>query len=291
MAALIIRDGPSAGQRVEISAELVLGRAENEFLQHDNEVSRRHASVRSAPEGLTVEDLGSSNGTFVNDRQIEGATVLSSGDVLRIGQTTFDVEVEPAQRATVIRETATPPVAPVETTAPQAAQPPEPPTPPPVPSAYGPPPAPAYPPPPGGFAARPGGVVAAGIILILVGLGSMGYNGWDLTLLIGDLELLRQIGFGWLGTTLLVIDIVLIVSGLLQLIGGIQVMSGRPAGRTLGLIGCVGIVAGWAVFLGVALSQGLSLNALAWAALVLSVAGSILAGAMLLTAGRSLTRA
>ncbi len=300
MPALIVRDGPSAGQRVELSGEVVLGRAENEFLQHDTEVSRRHAAIRTGPQGLAIEDLGSSNGTFVNDRKIESATTLSSGDVVRVGQTTLEVEIEPAQQATVIRETVAPPVepapqeapptAPEETTLPQLPQPPVPP--PTAPPAYGAPPAPppaAYAPPPGGYAAgvRPPNVVAAAIILILVGLGSMGYNGWDLSLLLSDLDLLQQVGLGGLAMTLIVIDIVLVVAGLLQLIGGVRVTALSPAGRVLGLVGSAGVILGWLVFLVVTLTEDLALNTLAWAVLVISVAGSVLAGAMLLAAGRS----
>jgi hypothetical protein len=349
MPAIIVRGGPSAGQRVEVMGEFVLGRAENDFLQHDTEVSRRHAVVRLEEGGLLIEDLGSSNGTFVNDRRIEGVERLSSGDTVRVGQTSLEVEIEPAQQPTVIRETvAAPPepgpeatVAPSEPppmptptpaefsqepTAPQppvppaAAPPQEPPAqppptpqpappplpeppaaePPPSPPPAGPPPfaappaaapAQAYGQPPGAYAygggARPGSVVAAAIVLILIGLGSIIYNGYDMFLLFGDLELLRQIGRSGLGIILIVLDAVIIIGGVLMLIGGIRLFGLSRAGRTLGLVGCGLVIVGWLGFLVVAMSEGLTLNALAWSALVLSVAGAVLAGALLLAAGRA----
>jgi hypothetical protein len=79
---------------MEVEDEVVLGRTDQEFLQHDNEVSRRHAAVRLAPTGLEIEDLGSSSGTFVNETRIQRVTTLSSGDLVRLGQTTLEVAIE-----------------------------------------------------------------------------------------------------------------------------------------------------------------------------------------------------
>lgn len=257
MLALIVRDGPSAGRRIEIAAEIVLGRADTEALRQDAEISERHAVVRSTAGEMTVEDLGSSTGTFVNEARIEGVTPLRVGDVVRIGQTSLGVETES-----------------------RPVTPPPPPSP-----AYGPGPVPSAPP---GIAPTAGALTAAAIVLILIGLASAAYNGWDLTLVIGDLEILEQVGLGWLGMTLLVIDAVLILSGLLMLFGGIRLLATRRAGRGLGLAGAVGTVIGWVAFLGVAASQGFlsGINNVAWAMLVLSVAGSVLAGMLLLTGGR-----
>jgi hypothetical protein len=305
MLALIVRQGPAAGQRVEITGETVLGRADNEFLQHDTEVSRRHAVIRSGSEGLTIEDLGSSNGTFVNDRRIEGSAPLSTGDVLRLGQTTLEVEVEAREARTVIRDippAAPPPpqAAPAEETAPIAAQepppaepvaaavPPSPGTLPAQPSVYGPPPPPAagYAAPAYGTSAKPPVVVAAGIILLIVGIGTLLYNGWDVILLFGDLEAARAFGIGDVVIILLAIDVVLLIGALLQTVGGIRTLGMSRAGRTLGMVGSVLVIVGWLAFFIYASIQGLTLQGSAWIALVLSVAGSVAALAMLLSAGR-----
>jgi hypothetical protein len=296
MPALIVREGPSAGHRVEVAGETVLGRADSDFLQHDTEVSRRHVAVRAGPEGLVIEDLGSSNGTLVNDRRISSPTPLRSGDVVTLGQTRFEVEVEPGAQPTTVRETVSPeppaaavppatePVPPVAAEVPADQPPPATP-----PSAYGPPPGP---PPaygaPAGYAvgARPAAVIAAGIILLIVGIGTLLYNGWDLFLLFQDLELATSFGFGGLLWTLIIIDIFLLLFAVLEIIGGIRSFALSRAGRMLGVIGAIGVIAAWIAFLVVVVREGLTVNLLAWIALVLSIGGSAAALIMLLSAGR-----
>ncbi|MCC7177276.1 MAG: FHA domain-containing protein [Acidobacteria bacterium] len=55
-------------------------------------VSRVHCRLTSSPEGaLTVEDLGSTNGTYVNDRRVEHPTPLAPSDTLRVGRVAFEV--------------------------------------------------------------------------------------------------------------------------------------------------------------------------------------------------------
>ena len=96
MPALVVRSGPLAGRRVEVGAELVLGREHADVTLDDEEVSRRHAVVRPVPGGLEVEDLGSLNGTWVNGARIERAARLAPGDELRVGTITLAVEAGPA---------------------------------------------------------------------------------------------------------------------------------------------------------------------------------------------------
>lgn len=83
-----------AGFRYEVSQEMSIGRENAAITLQDTEVSRRHAVIRPVPGGLEVQDLGSTNGTWVNERRAEGPTVVRPGDVLRVGQLTFDVRVE-----------------------------------------------------------------------------------------------------------------------------------------------------------------------------------------------------
>lgn len=298
MPVLVVREGPSAGHRVEVVGEVVLGRADSEFLQHDTEISRRHVAVRSGARGLEVEDLGSSNGTFVNDARIEGTQPLRSGDVVRVGQTVFVVEIEAAEQPTTVRETVSPPPAePDMTTQPQP--PVAPPGPPATPSAYEPPPSapPAYGPPPGApaygvpgpspTAARPGGVATAGIVLLIVGVLGLGYNGWDAILLLGDLELASAFGFGGRLMTLLVIDVALLVAAVVQVVAGIRVFSLSRTGRTLGIIASFAVVGLWLISLLLILAWGFVYSGLAWAVLALSVAGSVVAAILLISAART----
>src|SRR4051812_49939724 len=66
---------------------MALGRDQsNPIRLHDTEVSRRHAEVRPVDDSYRIVDLGSANGTFVNDQPVDQAP-LRSGDRLQLGQT------------------------------------------------------------------------------------------------------------------------------------------------------------------------------------------------------------
>lgn len=95
-AALIVKEGPAKGSRIEVSVrELIIGRespAVEGRLGGDGALSRQHASLLALDDGrLVVEDLGSRNGTYVNDRMIEGRHVVGPGDVLQLGTTVLTV--------------------------------------------------------------------------------------------------------------------------------------------------------------------------------------------------------
>jgi DNA-binding CsgD family transcriptional regulator len=69
--------------------QYVLGRsAECDYVVSDASVSRRHAELRVAESGVSVTDLGSRNGTFVNDARVN-ASGLEPGQRLRLGAATF----------------------------------------------------------------------------------------------------------------------------------------------------------------------------------------------------------
>lgn len=95
--ALIVRSAPrmSPGAAFPIVAgtNALVGRAPDCDLQlSDTFVSSHHASLQVTPEGLVVQDLGSTNGTFVNGAQVEGPLLLRPGDELAIGDGVFLVE-------------------------------------------------------------------------------------------------------------------------------------------------------------------------------------------------------
>lgn len=92
MTELVFRTGPQAGRRVSIEADLVLGRQGADLVLEDGEVSRRHAVVRIVDERPQIEDLGSTNGTFVNGVRIDSATDLKRGDAIRVGQTRLELD-------------------------------------------------------------------------------------------------------------------------------------------------------------------------------------------------------
>lgn len=76
-------------QRMDLTGERVtVGKGPgNDVVLDDPRVSRLHASLERFAEGWCVNDLGSSNGTFVNGERIWGAHRLRHGDEIRVGQT------------------------------------------------------------------------------------------------------------------------------------------------------------------------------------------------------------
>jgi pSer/pThr/pTyr-binding forkhead associated (FHA) protein len=128
--AFIARDGALEGQRFELESDSTIGREGADITLDDDQVSRSHARVSVAGATITIEDLGSTNGTFVNGERIEAATTLAAGDTVRIGSTTFALEAEaesepepamPEPAVTVARAAEpTPEPAPAEPAAPAA---------------------------------------------------------------------------------------------------------------------------------------------------------------------------
>lgn len=92
---LVVRSGYDAGKRIEVSDEVLIGRGEaTDLTLDDPQVSRRHAVVRRLGPGAEVEDLGSTNGTYLNDHPVEEPTPFGPGDELRVGETTLEIETD-----------------------------------------------------------------------------------------------------------------------------------------------------------------------------------------------------
>jgi pSer/pThr/pTyr-binding forkhead associated (FHA) protein len=108
MASLVlVEQHPLAGRLIELADDTTVGREGCDVLLADPEVSRRHAVLRDIPpRGPSIEDLGSTNGTFVNDRRITGVFGLQPGDVVRLGNTIWSVEDRSARTRPVAVETA-----------------------------------------------------------------------------------------------------------------------------------------------------------------------------------------
>ncbi len=91
---LRVIQGNAAGSQLEVDDELVVGRGATDVgrLGDDPELSRQHARLSRGPGGeLTIEDLGSTNGTFVNGERLGGRRRLLPGDQVRVGQTIIQV--------------------------------------------------------------------------------------------------------------------------------------------------------------------------------------------------------
>ena len=85
---LIMRSGPTPGASFILEGDqLTVGRdATNEIVINDSEISRRHARLTFQGGKYVLEDLGSTNGTFVNGQRLAGPRVLKAGEVVQFGE-------------------------------------------------------------------------------------------------------------------------------------------------------------------------------------------------------------
>ncbi|MEN9627756.1 MAG: hypothetical protein RJA10_983 [Pseudomonadota bacterium] len=85
---LLLYSGPDAGQRFDLdNGKLVIGRMPEAQVRIDDVgISRQHAELQVSGSRVSVKDLGSANGTLVNEQAINGAVALRDGDLLRVGK-------------------------------------------------------------------------------------------------------------------------------------------------------------------------------------------------------------
>jgi pSer/pThr/pTyr-binding forkhead associated (FHA) protein len=85
---LTLRSGPNPGTVFTLEGEqLTIGRdSSNEIAINDAEVSRRHATLSFQGGKYVIEDLGSTNGTFVNGQRLAAQRVLKSGEIITLGE-------------------------------------------------------------------------------------------------------------------------------------------------------------------------------------------------------------
>lgn len=90
-AALVVIYGLELGRKFDlVNHTLVIGRSSKADIQIDQEsVSRNHARITADGATVVVSDMGSTNGTYVNDELIEGDFQLRTGDLIKIGRTIF----------------------------------------------------------------------------------------------------------------------------------------------------------------------------------------------------------
>jgi predicted component of type VI protein secretion system len=126
---LIERSGPNPGETFELSKDvLTVGRdVTNDVVIADAEVSRQHARVNRTPGGYVLEDLGSTNGCFVNGERLVAPRVLNPGDLVGFGENvTLTFEAAAGEAAATLMASAAqapPPAQPPPRQQPPAQQP------------------------------------------------------------------------------------------------------------------------------------------------------------------------
>lgn len=113
---LIVVQGKPEGKSIPLNGPTFkIGRGETCHLRPGSEqVSREHAEFTVSADGVSVNDLGSRNGTLVNGRAITAPSPLKNGDLVQVGPLTFAVSIQGAPQA--------PAAQPVPTAAPAAAK-------------------------------------------------------------------------------------------------------------------------------------------------------------------------
>jgi hypothetical protein len=81
-----------SGERVEIEDGVTIGRSRDcDLVLYDTYLSTRHAHLSNDEGDLSIEDLGSTNGTYVNQELVKGRVHLERGDVVQVGGVLFEV--------------------------------------------------------------------------------------------------------------------------------------------------------------------------------------------------------
>ena len=92
---LAIDSGIHAGDRLQLVPEVRIGRSEScELVLDDDYISNMHAQLSHTEDGQWVlQDMGSTNGTFVNSQRIGGPTVVGVTDIIRVGGVQMRLEL------------------------------------------------------------------------------------------------------------------------------------------------------------------------------------------------------
>jgi len=90
---IVVEPPEQAGHRYPLGDEVTVGRAAGcQIIIEDNYVSQLHARLFLRDGQLLVEDLGSTNGTYLNRAKVSGPMVMQRGDRLQVGNTVMEVQ-------------------------------------------------------------------------------------------------------------------------------------------------------------------------------------------------------
>jgi hypothetical protein len=91
---VLVTDGANSGERAELDrAPILIGRGSDAAIRLDDDyVSTRHARIAASGDQWFVEDLGSTNGTYIGSVRITQPTTITLGTQVRIGKTILELK-------------------------------------------------------------------------------------------------------------------------------------------------------------------------------------------------------
>ena len=102
---IVVVEGNTSVRELEIVGTRIVGRDPvADLTLEDPEASRQHAAITAADEAVLIEDLGSTNGTTVNDERLDERRPLREGDRVRIGTTVLELRTTPGGPTTAAGE-------------------------------------------------------------------------------------------------------------------------------------------------------------------------------------------
>lgn len=88
----VVTEGPKKGKSYDLGSELIVGRSDKcQVVLDDSYVSQVHARIFARGDAFVLEDLGSTNGTYLNRRRITGPVEVQRGDQVKIGKTVLEL--------------------------------------------------------------------------------------------------------------------------------------------------------------------------------------------------------
>jgi pSer/pThr/pTyr-binding forkhead associated (FHA) protein len=90
--AAVVEGDALKGKSFQLGSELIIGRGDNCHVKLDDPyVSQAHARIFAKGDSFVVEDLGSTNGTYLNRRRLSSPSELQRGDRIKIGKTVLEM--------------------------------------------------------------------------------------------------------------------------------------------------------------------------------------------------------
>jgi hypothetical protein len=92
LALKFVEPNDRTGERIDVDTAVTIGRnSDCDLSLNDTYLSSRHARLTNDEGDLSIEDLGSTNGTYVNQELVDGRVHLERGDIVQVGGVLFEV--------------------------------------------------------------------------------------------------------------------------------------------------------------------------------------------------------